>query len=104
MTDWAGVRQPIDPVQTFVLSPLTSATPTDPALAAALAAYRAASPAQQVKWATAYGTSPGGSPCTGSSGATGTAGRPAPSASRAPPPNPPGRTNHKITPATVEIP
>jgi hypothetical protein len=53
--NWAGVRQPIDAAQTFVLGPLTSAAATDPALAAALATYKAASPDQQVKWAAAYG-------------------------------------------------
>ena len=53
--NWAGVRQPIDAAQTFVLGPLSSAAPTDPALAAALATYKAASPDQQVKWAAAYG-------------------------------------------------
>jgi hypothetical protein len=53
--NWAGVRQPIDAAQTFVLGPLASAAPTDPALAAALATYNAASADQQVKWATAYG-------------------------------------------------
>jgi hypothetical protein len=34
---WAGVPQPIDAAQTFVLGPLATAAPTDPALAAALA-------------------------------------------------------------------
>jgi hypothetical protein len=53
--NWAGVRQPIDAAQTFVLGPLASAAPTDPTLAAALATYNAASADQQVKWATAYG-------------------------------------------------
>jgi hypothetical protein len=51
----SGVRQPIDPAQTFVLAPLAKATPTDPTLARALAQYTAASTAQQVKWATNYG-------------------------------------------------
>jgi hypothetical protein len=50
----AGVRQPIDTAQTFVLAPLTKTAPTDPALAAALATYNAASPAQQNKWASNY--------------------------------------------------
>jgi hypothetical protein len=50
-----GVTQPIDPAQSFVLSPLASAAPVDPALAAALARYNSASPDQQSKWATAYG-------------------------------------------------
>jgi len=51
----AGVRQPIDPALVFVLSPLSKSAPTDPALAAALATYNAASPARQVTWATNYG-------------------------------------------------
>jgi hypothetical protein len=53
--DIAGVRQPINAAQTFVLGPLASAAPTDPTLAAALATYNAASSAQQVKWSTNYG-------------------------------------------------
>ena len=52
--NWAGVRQPIDTAQVFVLSPLSSATANDPALAAALAAYKAAPAAQQNKWAANY--------------------------------------------------
>ena len=52
--DVPGVRQPIDAAQTFVLAPLAKTAPTDPALAAALATYNAASPAQQNKWATNY--------------------------------------------------
>jgi hypothetical protein len=51
----AGVRQPINAAQTFVLGPLASVAPTDPTLAAALASYNAASADQQVKWATNYG-------------------------------------------------
>jgi hypothetical protein len=50
----AGVRQPIDPAKTFVLGPLAKTAPTDPALAAALATYNAASADQQTKWATNY--------------------------------------------------
>jgi hypothetical protein len=53
--NWAGVRQPIDPAQTFVLEPLAKAAPTDQALANALAVYNAASSDQQNKWATNYG-------------------------------------------------
>jgi len=53
--NWAGVRQPIDAAQTFVLEPLSKSAPTDPRLAAALATYNSASPAQQNKWATNYG-------------------------------------------------
>jgi hypothetical protein len=53
--NWFGVTQPItDTAQTFVLGPLAKAAPTDPALAAALSAYHAASPGQQLKWANAY--------------------------------------------------
>src|SRR5690242_2926108 len=51
---WAGVRQPIDTAQVFVLGPLASATANDPAVAAALAAYKAAPDALQNKWATNY--------------------------------------------------
>jgi hypothetical protein len=51
----AGVRQPTDAAQTFVLAPLAKAAATDPALAAALQTYTSASAAQQAKWATNYG-------------------------------------------------
>jgi len=54
--NWPGVTQPIDAAQTFVLEPLAKSAPTDPRLAAALAVYNAAAPAQQDKWATSYGT------------------------------------------------
>ena len=37
-----------------MLKPLAELAPTSPALATALATYRGAPPAQQVKWATAY--------------------------------------------------
>ncbi len=49
-----GVTQPIDTAQTFVLSPLASVAPADPALASALGQWNAASADQQNKWATAY--------------------------------------------------
>ena len=52
---WAGIRQPVNSAQTFVLAPLASTASTDPALAAALATYRAAPAAQQATWATNYG-------------------------------------------------
>ena len=52
----SGVRLPINTAQTFVLEPLAKTAPTNPALATALATYQAASPAQQVKWATSYGS------------------------------------------------
>jgi hypothetical protein len=54
--DIFGVRQPINAAQTFVLSPLSKLAPTDPALGTALTTYNAASAAQQLKWATNYGT------------------------------------------------
>jgi hypothetical protein len=53
-SNWAGVRQPIDTAQTFVLAPLTQAAPLNPAVKAALATYTAASPDQQNTWATNY--------------------------------------------------
>jgi hypothetical protein len=51
-----GVTQPVDAAQDFVLGPLASLSTSDPAITAPLATYRAASPAQQVKWASAYDT------------------------------------------------
>jgi len=51
---WPGVTQPINAAQTFVLQPLATIAPTDPALASALATYHSASPAQQLTWANAY--------------------------------------------------
>jgi hypothetical protein len=53
LEQWAGVTQPVNSAQDFVVAPLASA-PNDPALAAALATYNAASPAQQQKWASNY--------------------------------------------------
>jgi len=50
----AGVTQPIDTAQTFVLAPLSKVAPTTPPLAAALGTYNSASAAQQLSWATAY--------------------------------------------------
>lgn len=50
----AGIQQPIDPAQAFVLEPLSKVAPTDPALAAALSTYRSASAAQQDSWNKAY--------------------------------------------------
>jgi Cytochrome b(N-terminal)/b6/petB len=49
-----GVTQPINAAQDFVLQPLGKLTATSPRLAAALAAYRAAPPAQQTAWVNAY--------------------------------------------------
>ena len=49
-----GVTQPINTAQDFVVTPLSGAAVGNPALAAALATYKAASPAQQLKWANVY--------------------------------------------------
>src|SRR5215831_1523164 len=49
-----GVTQPINTAQDFVLQPLGKLTATNPRLAAAVAAYNAAPPAQQMAWADAY--------------------------------------------------
>ena len=64
----AGVRQPIDPAQDFVLRPLAAITAANRPLAAALATYRSAPAATQLAWANAYATAethvkfPGGNP------------------------------------------
>jgi hypothetical protein len=50
----SGITQPINGAQTFVLSPLSKLASTAPPLAAALARYTSAAPAQQQKWAAAY--------------------------------------------------
>ncbi len=51
----SGVTQPINAAQDFVLMPLSKLAVTDRPLGAALALYTSATPAQQQKWATAYG-------------------------------------------------
>jgi hypothetical protein len=64
----AGVRQPLDPAQDFVIRPLTAIAPATPAVAAALATYQAAPASQQLAWANAYANAvtkvkfPGGNP------------------------------------------
>src|SRR5262249_10308700 len=50
----AGVTQPVNAAQVFVLAPLATLAATDHAVAGPLAAYQAATPAQQATWATAY--------------------------------------------------
>jgi hypothetical protein len=50
----AGVTQPIDTAQAFVLGPLSKLAATDRPLAAALATYRAAPASQQLAWVSAY--------------------------------------------------
>jgi len=54
--DITGVIQPVNAAQDFVLAPLATDTRGNPALTAALATYRAAPAAQQLKWANAYAT------------------------------------------------
>jgi hypothetical protein len=49
-----GITQPVNAAHTFVISPLTTLAHTSPTVASLLATYRAASPAQQLKWANAY--------------------------------------------------
>src|SRR5215470_12354661 len=51
----AGVTQPINAAQDFVITPLKKLAPFSPALSAALITYTSAPAAQQQKWATAYG-------------------------------------------------
>ena len=52
---WAGVRQPVDPANDFVVGPLSSQQqPAD--VAAALSQWSAATSDQQTDWATAYDT------------------------------------------------
>ncbi len=52
--DITGVTQPVNSAQDFVLTPLASGAKGNPALTTALATYRAAPAAQQLKWANAY--------------------------------------------------
>jgi len=54
-----GVTQPINTAQDFVLQPLGKLTATNPALAAALASYKAAPAARQAAWVNAYLTAVG---------------------------------------------
>ena len=50
---WLGVSHPVNTAQDFVLAPL-GAIVGQPALQAAVSAYKSASAAQQAKWTTAY--------------------------------------------------
>ena len=52
----ASLRQPVNAAQDFVTGPLAQLAPTDPAITAPLARYRAAPAAQQLTWANAYAT------------------------------------------------
>jgi hypothetical protein len=51
---WFGVTQPVNAAQAFVIQPLATLARTNPSTAGPLAVYRAAPPAQQLKWANAY--------------------------------------------------
>jgi hypothetical protein len=53
---WFGITQPVNAAQDFVIGPLSTLASTDPAVGAPLATYKAASAAQQLKWANAYAT------------------------------------------------
>jgi Cytochrome b(N-terminal)/b6/petB len=57
----AGITQPVNAARLFVLDPLAVQARTEPAVAAALAAYTSATAGQQQKWAAAYdkATAPG---------------------------------------------
>ncbi len=52
----AGVRIPIDTTEDFVLEPLRSEAPDEPALAQAIEQWTSATPEQQQAWAQAYAT------------------------------------------------
>jgi hypothetical protein len=52
--EWAGVHQPIDPTQQFVLQPLHQAQVGDTVLAGALSSYDAAGDSQRSGWLDAY--------------------------------------------------
>jgi hypothetical protein len=67
---WAGVREPIDTAQDFVLTPL--AANTDPVTTSALATFNGASADQRTAWASSYGdaltNAPDGDPAKVASG------------------------------------
>ncbi len=51
---WFGATHPIRPAEDLVLAPLQRAAQLDPSLAAPLARFRSATPAEQQSWARAY--------------------------------------------------
>jgi hypothetical protein len=65
LQEWAGIRIPVDAANDFVIGPLTAVS-RDPAVTAALTAWKAASPDRRTAWATAYsdalGKAPDGDP------------------------------------------
>ena len=60
LQDWAGVRIPINPANSFVVEPLLVSA--DSAAKEAVATWKSASADQQGKWATAYETALGKAP------------------------------------------
>jgi hypothetical protein len=54
LQEWGGVRQPVDPVNQFVLEPLQKAAAADPALGTQLGTFSAATADKQTAWLTAY--------------------------------------------------
>ncbi len=52
--EWAGVHQPVDPVNQFVLEPLQKASPGNAVLTSDLAVFTAATADQQAAWLGAY--------------------------------------------------
>ena len=61
---YAGVRQPVDTANDFVIGPLHSVSNV-PTLGQALASYRQAGPDQQQRWTTAFGDALGRATATG---------------------------------------
>ena len=56
---WAGVHQPVDSADEFVLQPLQTASASDPNLATAMSAYSSADAKQTSAWLDAYTTALG---------------------------------------------
>ncbi len=52
--EWAGIHQPVDPPEQFVLQPLRQAELGDTTLTSALAAYDGAADSQRADWLDAY--------------------------------------------------
>jgi hypothetical protein len=53
---WAGVHQPVDPVNQFVRDPLRKASAGNPGLTTDMATFTAATAGTQTAWLTAYTT------------------------------------------------
>jgi hypothetical protein len=65
--EWLGVHQPVDPVNQFVVDPLTKASAGDATLSAALTTFNAAGSDKQAAWLTAYTTALGTATTDGTS-------------------------------------